>query len=213
MTTHSSASMTDVHPAARRAGSARRRVRRLTALAGATLALAAGLGVAHTATADAANFPKATVHADGGLISHRSPSTESPRGYVFDNGTRLSVDCKIDGSTVKGNDDWYLIAAEGDASWVSGRYLTVHGEPEYCGLAVTAPVTTTERTGVFEGPTKSDTREDTLPKGVGMEAVCYVDSEATGQSRQRWVLLSESGWVRASALDASKKIPYCSQTA
>lgn len=186
---------------------------RVAALLGAVLAGATVLGVGQTTTADAANFPKATVHADGGLISHLAPSTEAPRDYVFNDGDRVSVDCRTSGTTVKGNDTWYLIAGEGDASWVSGRYLDVKGQPEDCGLAVTIPVTVTKQTEVNEGPSSDDVPLDTLSKGDGMEAHCYVDAAATGQPEQHWVLLSESGWVRSSALDASKAIPYCSQVA
>lgn len=194
------------------------RIRRIAAtsaavVAGAALALSQHAPAqAHTLPkTDPKTYPKATVHADGGLIAHRAPSTHAPHSYVFDDGDRVSIDCRSVGTNVEGNFNWYLVSAEGDAKWVSGRYLHLEGRPEFCGGDLTVPAVTTASTGAYEGPTKHDLYDESLNKGVGVEVYCYTDSAPVGQQSQRWALAGEIGWIPASDLKTAKNIPYCQQ--
>lgn len=186
------------------------RSRRIAALGGA-VAVGAALAIGQHTPAEADTYPKATVHADGGLIAHRSPSTHAPRSYLFRDGDRVSVDCRSVGTNVGGNFNWYLVAAEGDAKWLSGRYLDVSGTPEFCGGDLTVSATTTTSTGAYEGPTTDDLYDESLNKGVGVEVYCYSDSAPVGQPSERWMLASEIGWIPASDLKTAQKVPYCEQ--
>lgn len=182
---------------------------RLAGIAGAVATGAAALGLATTATADAATFPKATVHAEGGLIGHIRPSTHGPRNYTFPNGSTVHVDCRVQATSVGGNRTWYLISGEGEANWVSGKYLTVHGHSQQCSSR-SIRATATKDSGLFQGPT---TRDEVPPgaemlKGDKLTVRCYTG----GFTTPRWVLTEKSDWVRASALRTNTKIPYCSQT-
>lgn len=183
------------------------RARHLLLGLAATAVAGAGLAASHVAPADAAAFPEATVHANGGLIGHIAPSRQAPRNYVFGNGSTVSVDCRVRATPVQGNRTWYLIAAEGDANWVSGRYLTVHGHSEQCSDR-SIDATATKSTGLFLGPTRQDARPGALAKGDSLVVRCYTGSPTVSH----WMLTEKDHWVKASALHPTEQVPYCSQT-
>lgn len=182
---------------------------RLVAAAGAVITGAAALTALNAHAADAAGFPTATVHADGGLIGHVTPSTHGTRNHTFADGARVSVDCRVHGTSVGGNRTWYLIAGEGEANWVSGRYLSVHGHSEQCGGTEGTDAVATRATGVFAGPTGADIKESTLAKGDHVGVICYTGTEAGPEPV--WMLTDKAHWVRGAALKQVAHIPYCSQ--
>lgn len=191
-----------------------RRGRRPLALLGAAMTGAAiiGFGGASPADAGVGAYPDATVHAQGGLNARSAPSVHGPVSYQYANGTQVSVDCVTQGTAIEGNRNWYLISAEGDAKWVSGRYLTVDGNAERCGLAVSKTATTNRPTGSWEGPSKDDLFYESLNKGVRTDVMCYTDAAATGQPQQRWMVAGDGAWIPAKALRVEGTVPYCSQS-
>ena len=187
---------------------------RVAALFGAVTIGAGLLAVGQAGTANASTFPKATVHAEGGLISHDTPSRYGPRTYVFPDRAEVSVDCRVNGTSVDGNRHWYLIATEGsDGTWVSGRYLDVHGKAKPCLTQGIEASTVKSEAGLFRGPSKQDVRTGTLHRGDRVTVRCYTGQNLNEDpTHRRWVLTDKTNWVPASAIKAGKKIPYCSQT-
>lgn len=174
----------------------------VTAAVAATLALP--LAPATAAPPDAT--AKGVVVAKGGLIGHVRPSTHAPDNYTFPNGSKVTLDCKVPGPVVGGNPRWYLVVAEGDANWVSARYVrNVGPAPDPCDpsdgtFSATATTALKKRTG----PTTADASAGTYAKGQKFRVQCYTDSG------QKWYLTDSSKWVSAKYVKTSSKVRYCS---
>jgi hypothetical protein len=174
----------------------------LTAAVAATLALP--LAPATAAPVDAA--AEGVVVAKGGLIGHVRPSTHAPANYTFPNGSEVTLDCKVSGTVVDGNPRWYLVVAEGDANWVSARYVrNVGPAPEPCDPSdgtFSAKTTTVLKKRV--GPTTADASAGTYAKGQKFRVQCYTNSG------QKWYLTETSRWVSAKYVTTSSQVRYCS---
>jgi hypothetical protein len=178
----------------------------LAAAVGATLALPLAPANAAPAPASASDTAKGVVVAKGGLIAHLRPSTHAPANYTFPNGSKVTLDCKVSGTVVGGNPRWYLVVAEGDANWVSARYVRNVGKaPEPCDPSdgtFSGKAKTALKKRV--GPTSADATAGTYAKGRKMRVQCYTDSG------QKWYLTDTSRWVRAKYVKTSSKVRYCS---
>lgn len=173
------------------------------ALAGASLLAATSM----TATA-APRFVPGTVDANGGLKGRIAPSVHTTAHYLFRDGAKVSIDCRTKGTIVGGNAEWYLIAGEGDARWVSARYVDLTGaRPGWCGPDLPISVTITKDTYSHQGPSRSDTKRRLQRAGGGQAVLCYVYTNTSGGAR--WVVTTEDGWVPASAVKSSRTIPFC----
>lgn len=174
----------------------------LTAAVAATLALP--LAPASAAPVD--ETAKGVVVAKGGLIGHSRPSTHAPANYTFPNGSKVILDCKVPGPVVGGNARWYLVFGEGDANWVSARYVrNVGPAPEPCDPSDgTFSAKTTAVLKKRVGPTTADATAGTYAKGQKFRVQCYTDSG------QKWFLTDASRWVSAKYVTTSSKVRYCS---
>ncbi len=180
---------------------------RLTAALTATAAVASALVAApSTATAAPADpVARGVVVAQGGLIGHLRPSVHAPANYTFANGAKVSLSCKVSGSVVDGNPRWYLVLAEGDANWISARYVSNVGPaPDPCDpsdgtFAAKATATLTKRVG----PTTADAKAGSYAKGQKLRVQCFTDSG------QKWYLTDAGRWVRAAYVTTSSKVRYC----
>ena len=158
-----------------------------TALALSGLALVA-------APADAAGSQANTrgrVTAHGGLASHQVPTAASPRNGGFARGRVITLNCKVHGSAVRGNDLWYSV--HGSATrWVSARN----------GL-VTASCLNRR-----EGPSLASHRESTLRRGDRVEVVCHLP----GLKRDGvvdWYQLGDGSWVSARYVSTPGRVALC----
>lgn len=184
-------------------------MRMVTRIVGAAVA-GAGLMAALAFNATAApRFVTGTVDANGGLNGRIAPSTHTAKNYLFKNGSKISIDCRTKGTIVGGNAEWYLVAAEGDANWVSAKYVDLKGPaPRWCGdSGETISVKITKDVYSRQGPSTADKKRRLQHAGGGQEVLCYVYTAAGGS--KRWVVTLEDGWVPASAVRSSKKIPFC----
>jgi hypothetical protein len=181
---------------------------RVTAtLTAAAAAVAAAFVLPAGAAAAAPSDPVArgVVVAQGGLIGHLRPSVHAPNNYTFPNGSKINLSCKVSGSVVGGNARWYLVLAEGDANWVSARYVTNVGPaPDPCDpsdgtFAAKATAKLTKRVG----PTTADASAGSYAKGQKLRVQCYTDSG------QKWYLTDTGRWVRAAYVTTSAKVLYC----
>ncbi len=169
----------------------------------------ASLAAAMTMTASAApQFVKGTVDANGGLKGRIAPSVHTTSNYLFKDGAKVSIGCRTKGTIVGGNAEWYLISGEGDARWVSAKYVDLAGaKPGWCGPDTSISVKITKDTYSYQGPSRSDAKRRLQHAGGGQEVLCYAYTKAGGSAR--WVVTTEDGWVPASAVKASKTIPFC----
>ena len=181
----------------------------LTAAVATTLALPlapANAAPANAAPASASDTAKGVVVARGGLVGHLRPSTHAKANYTFPNGSKVTLDCKVSGTVVGGNSRWYLVVAEGDANWVSARYVRNVGKaPEPCDPSdgtVSGKAKTALKKRV--GPTNADATAGTYAKGRKVRVQCFTDSG------QKWYLTDTSRWVRAKYVKTSSKVRYCS---
>jgi uncharacterized protein YraI len=146
------------------------------------------------------------VAAQGGLVGRLRPSTHAAANYTFPNGSNVTLDCRLPGTVVGGDSRWYLVVAEGDANWVSARYVTVSGaavqpcDPSDGTYAAKATTALNRRVG----PTTGDTTAGTYAKGAGFTVQCFTDSG------QKWYLTGGGRWVRASYVSTSSAVRYCS---
>jgi hypothetical protein len=174
----------------------------LAAALAATLALP--LAPASAAPVDPA--AEGVVVAKGGLIGRLRPSTHAPANYTFPNGSEVTLDCKVSGTVVDGNPRWYLVVAEGDANWVSARYVrNVGPSPDPCDPSDgTYSARTTAALKKRVGPTTSDASAGTYAKGQRFRVQCYTDNG------QKWYLTDASRWVSAKYVRTSSEVRYCS---
>ncbi|WP_152362632.1 hypothetical protein [Microlunatus speluncae] len=182
-------------------------MRTLKRILGATVA-GAGLVAAVSMTAAAAPpFVKGTIDANGGLNGRIAPSVHTSANYLFKDGDKVSIDCRTKGTIVGGNAEWYLISGEGDANWVSAKYVDLAGAaPDWCGPDESISVTITKDVYSRQGPSTADKKRRLQHPG-GQEALCYTYTNISGGGR--WVVTTEDGWVPASAVKSSKEIPFC----
>lgn len=184
-------------------------MRTVKRIVGAVVA-GAGLMAALALNASAApRFVDGTVDADGGLNGRIAPSTHTEKNYLFRDGSKISIDCRTKGTIVGGNAEWYLLSGEGNANWVSARYVDLAGaEPRWCGdTGETIPVTITKDTYSYQGPSTADEKLRLQHAGGGQEVLCYAYTSASGS--KRWVVTLEDGWVPASAVKSEQEIPFC----
>jgi hypothetical protein len=174
----------------------------LTAAVAATLSLP--LAPASAAPVDGA--AEGVVVAKGGLIGRVRPSTHAPANYTFPQGSKVSLDCKVNGTVVDGNPRWYLVVAEGDANWVSARYVRNVGpavepcDPSDGTFAAKSTAVLKKRVG----PTTADATAGKYAKGKTFRVQCYTDSG------QKWYFTDGSRWVSAKYVKTSSKVRYCS---
>lgn len=176
----------------------------LTLAAAVAVTLALPLAPATAAPVDEA--AKGVVVAKGGLIGHVRPSTHAPANYTFPNGSKVTLDCKVPGPVVGGNSRWYLVVAEGDANWVSARYVRNVGKaPDPCDPTDgTFSATATAALKKRVGPTTDDASAGTYAKGQKFRVQCFT------HSGQKWYLTDTSRWVCATYVKTSSKVRYCS---
>lgn len=176
----------------------------------ATLLLAAGssLGLAapHAAAASdvVLNAVDGKVIAKTSLAERTGPSTELGKaGKGYGEGTIISIDCKLNGSTVDGNPRWYKI--KGEKSWVSARYVENIGEaPKSCTAGDWA-YEVTKKTSVREGPSTDDKKLGTATVGEEITTRYHVADGEEVDGNTQWVAVDTGngnrGWVPVADLE------------
>lgn len=135
------------------------------------------------------------VTANSGLRARNKPSvsagslTTLPSGYV------VSIDCKIDGEDVDGNNIWYFT----DYGWLSARYVANVGDPpDSCGPIGFEPYSGQALTGLNarSGPGTSHAVTRVLAKGDSF----IVDCKRVGETilgNEYWYRTEDGDWVSA----------------
>ncbi len=140
---------------------------------------------------------KGKVIAIGGLTIRSAPSTHTSNKGIVANGTTVTIDCKVHGTSVGGNRRWYRLT--NGKGWVSARYVTNIGSaPRYCPIDDTAGGGTSHTTAAVnrrQGPHLNDAWFGTLPKGTEIHVICSVKSTARVGGNYTWFLLTDRSWV------------------
>ncbi len=176
--------------------------------AAAAVAVALGLGAA--APAQAESEADGVVVATGGLTVRQLPTTVSTAKGKLVDGTTVSIICKVRGSSVDGNNLWYLLPPTLN-EWVSARHVrNVGAAPGWCGSDerfVGRTITTvTKRVA----PTTAAGATGVLTRGATVHIICKLPGQSVG-GNNRWYYLTDGRWVSARYVDNVGRAPgWCS---
>lgn len=183
-------------------------MKRILAAAVAGAGVVAALSLNATA---APRFVPGMVDADGGLNTRIAPSRYVLSQSMLPDGAEVSVDCRVTGTDLGDAEDaylWYLLSGEGDARWVSAKYVDLTGaEPGWCGPQDYLPAEFVAGTTTHAGPSRRDSVYRKVRAGGDTRVACYVYTTSAGTGR--WVLTTEGDWVPAATVRVDGKVPFC----
>lgn len=163
------------------------------------------------ASGTAAAPAKGRVVAQGGVTARNLPTPASAGYGTFAAGEQITLLCKIRGSSVDGNDLWYLVPSEGQV-FVTARYVAnVGAPPRYCDGGTRSFVgRTTTTLAKRTAPTTRAAAVGSLAAGTDIGVVCKL----TGQSvagNPLWYYLHDGRWISARYVTNRGAAPaYCS---
>lgn len=180
-------------------------IKKIAGLAAATLTASAALVAMSATTADAAGDGKVISKTD--LTVRHAPSSHSKAVGSIKPGKIIPLNCKVTGTTVEGNDRWYLLPGGDEPEWVSARYVKNLGDaPGWCGNDERFVGKATTKTRVRVAPNTADKAVDTLSKGEGVDIICKANAKNI-DGNKRWYWTTDKKWVSARYVDNVKKSP------
>lgn len=131
------------------------------------------------------------------LYARQAPSQHARATFLYPQGERVPLGCKVTGPSVNGNNIWYAIAGSNDR-WLSARYVkNIGAAPEYCDpLDGYVKGRTTARLNARTGPTVNDAARTVHNAGTMLDLQCKVTSHAVG-GNTTWYHTSTGQWVSA----------------
>ena len=156
------------------------------------------------------------VTAKTSLSVHTAPSTHAPSaGKAIKHGQKITIDCNLNGTSVKGNDTWYKLANR--EAWVSAKYVKTSGaKPVACTAAQTAAdrnATSTTGLRIRTAPTTKDKVAGSVGKHSKVDVWCKVKSQSI-KGNKTWYLVTKrgnDGWVSAKYIKTNKHIHFCTE--
>lgn len=174
----------------------------------ATVGLTGGLLSASPAQADTPINGK--VIAKGGLTARSLPTTVGTSYGVYPNGKTLAIGCKVHGTTVAGNDRWYLVLGAEAAEWVSARYVTTSAAPAWCGDGHAYVGETTTLVNLRKGPTRAEAVTGAVGRDTRVSLVCKLQGEDVN-GNSTWYETKHGHWISARYVKNVGRSPaYCS---
>ncbi|MGI8456991.1 MAG: hypothetical protein ACR2LI_02595 [Propionibacteriaceae bacterium] len=156
--------------------------------------MVAGAAVATPASAE--TLAQGRVVARGGVIARSLPTTASTDFGTYAEGERVTLLCKLRGSTVGGNSLWYRTPSEG-STWVSARYVeNIGAPPAYCGSSARYTGRTTATLTRREAPTTRTAAHGTVASGAEITIICKWEGD-TVAGNSLWYHLTDGRWVAA----------------
>lgn len=177
-----------------------------------TVGLAA---TALTAVAGTAVFAASPAYAagDGKVISKEkltvryAPSTHSKAVGSIKPGKVIPLSCKVTGTSVDGNNRWYLLPGSDSPEWVSARYVkNLNTAPAWCGDSQRYVGKTTTSVKVRVAPNTKDASVRTLKKGAGVDIICKAKGQGVN-GNNRWYWTTDRRWVTAAYVDNVGRAP------
>lgn len=131
------------------------------------------------------------------VVASSLPTTATVNRGVLDRGSTIDIQCKVYGSSVRGNDIWYLRPAE-VIEFVPARYVANVGPaPKFCGAAATYRGRSTAPLVAYAAPTSGSARVGrVIPRGTTLAIGCKVPGRAVG-GNPWWYNLGGGSWVSA----------------
>jgi len=164
--------------------------------AAAAVASAVAIGLSATLPAQADADADGLVVAAGGLTVRQLPTTSSTAKGRLADGTTVSIICKVRGSSVDGNNLWYLLPPTLN-EWVSARYVrNVGAAPGWCGNDERFVGRTTTAVTKRVAPTTAAAASGGLARGVRVTIICKLPGQVVG-GNNRWYYLTDGRWVAA----------------
>ncbi|TDE03378.1 SH3 domain-containing protein [Jiangella asiatica] len=186
----------------------RHRVRRAAFALAAVTIIPLGL-LATSGPAQAASYQgKVTT----GLNVRSAPTSASPKVGSLAAGTTVTIQCKVYGPSVSGNDLWYKLS---NGRWVTARYIANIGTaPRFCGTGTeyAGRVSSQTSLAVRSGPNTANAKVSSIPRGMPVYIVCKVDSQRIDGNTRWYQLVGDGGgqWVAARYVTNVGTIPpYC----
>jgi uncharacterized protein YraI len=187
------------------------RVRKAVLALVATAALPLGLLALAPASQAAPATYEGTVTATS-LNVRKAPTTAAGKVGSLRNGARITIQCKVFGPSVAGNDLWYKLAT---GRWVTARHVSnVGSAPRFCGTGreYHGKVVSQGSLSVRSGPHTTNARVSSAPRGQLLPLVCKVDSQSVGGNTRWYQLVGDGGgqWVAARYVaNVGTAPPYC----
>jgi len=180
-------------------------IKKMVSLAAATLTASAALVAMTATTADAAGDGKVISRTN--LTVRHAPSTHANAVGSIKPGKVIPLNCKVTGSSVGGNNRWYLLPGGDEGEWVSARYIKNLGSaPGWCGNDERFVGKATANVRVRVGPNTQDTAVDTLGKGDGIDIICKTNAKNV-DGNTRWYWTKDHRWVSARYVDNVGRSP------
>ncbi len=179
---------------------------RTLSLALGALASTVVAGAVVATPASAETLAQGRVVAGGGVVVRSLPTTASENFGVYAKGERVTLLCKLRGSTVDGNAVWYRTPSEG-STWVSARYVANVGPaPAYCGSSARYTGRTTATVTKREAPTTRTAAHGTVAKGLKVSVICKWEGD-TVAGNAIWYHLTDGRWISARYVTNVGKAP------
>ncbi len=160
------------------------------------VAAAVAAGLVATIPAQAEIVADGVIVATGGLNVRQLPTTASTAKGRLANGTTVSIICKVRGSSVDGNDLWYLLPPTLN-EWVSARYVrNVGAAPGWCGSDERFVGRTTTTVTKRVAPTTAAGATGVLARGAACTSSASCPVSRVG-GNNRWYYLTDGRWVSA----------------
>jgi len=116
----------------------------------------------------------------------------------------------VRGSSVDGNDLWYLLPPTLN-EWVAARYVrNVGAAPGWCGSDERFVGRTTTAVTKRVAPTTAASASGGLARGVRVNIICKLPGQSVG-GNNRWYYLTDGRWVAARYVSNVGRAPgWCS---
>lgn len=175
----------------------------------ATTALTGGLvGVT---PASASEAPDGRVIAKSGVNVRSLPTTVGYPLSVVKYGKVIPLECKVHGTSIDGNDRWYLLpGSDNGGEWVSARYVDNIGTVPWCGDGKAYVGQTTALVNLRVGPTRAEALAGAVGTDTRVSLVCKLRGESVN-GNSWWYETKNGHWISARYVNNVGKSPaYCS---
>ncbi|MFP5282719.1 MAG: hypothetical protein ACLGIF_04640 [Actinomycetes bacterium] len=173
---------------------------------GAVLATALAGAVTAAGPARAADGAEGKVVSKTSLSVRYGPTTAAHRVGTLRSGQTIPLVCKVRGTTVDGNNLWYLLPPTLN-EWVSARYVrNVGAAPGWCGTDERFEGRTTTALTKRTGPTRAASSAGVLPSGAKVTIVCTLPGQKV-DGNDHWYHLVDGRWVSARYVTLGGRAP------
>jgi|GEM_PF-6855152 hypothetical protein len=171
-------------------------IKKLIATSAAALAVGAGSVAATAGTASAAGGDGKVISKTNLVVRH-APSIHAKSVGSIKPGKVIPLSCKATGTTVDGNNRWYLLPGSDTPEWVSARYIKNIGTaPGWCGNKERFVGRTTAALTRRVAPNTADAKAGTYAKGAGVDIICKASAQNI-DGNKIWYWTTGHQWVSA----------------